>query len=104
MTTVMALSLPRVLKIFRAYAGVQWAALLAVSVLLVLLMQAMQLSAALLLGPMIAAMFLASAGTRIRVDSTVFAATQGVIGCMIGRAMPASILQEAAMEWPVFTL
>jgi len=70
----------------------------------VVLLEALQLSAALLLGPMIAAIALASAGGRIRVNDTLFAATQAIIGCMIGRAIPVSILHEAAGQWPVFVL
>jgi len=53
---------------------------------------------------MIAGIVLASFGGRIRVNDTVFVATQALIGCMIGRAIPVSILHEAALQWPVFVL
>jgi len=94
----------RVLEAFRSHTGLQWACLLAFSAFFALLLEAVHLSAALLLGPMIAAIMLASVGGRIRVNDTVFAATQAVIGCMIGRAIPISILHEATKEWPVFVL
>ena len=98
-------SLPaRLLESFRSNAGAQWACLLVFSILFAAALEALHLSAALLLGPMIAGMIVASAGGRVRVNDTVFAATQGVIGCMIARAIPVSILHEAAMEWPVFVL
>ena len=98
----MAIFLPKDHHNFRSHAAVQWAALLVASVFFVALMEALRLSAALLLGPMIAGMVLASAGGRIRVNNTVFIATQAFIGCMIARAIPASILSEVAMQWPVF--
>ena len=82
----------------------QWALLLAASVFCAVLLEALHLSAALLLGPMIAAIALASLGARIRVDDTLFAATQAIIGCMIGHAIPVSILNEAAGQWPIFVL
>ena len=90
--------------LFRSHASVQWACLLIGSALFAGLLQSVHLPAALLLGPMIAGIVVASAGGRIRVTDTVFAGTQAVIGCMIGRAIPVSILHEAAMEWPVFVL
>jgi membrane AbrB-like protein len=67
-------------------------------------LEALHLSAALLLGPMIAGIALASAGARVRINDTLFAGTQAIIGCMIGRAIPVSILHEAARQWPVFVL
>ena len=53
---------------------------------------------------MIAGVALGSAGGRIRVNDTVFVATQGLIGCMIARSVPVSILHEAFMQWPIFVL
>jgi len=100
----MAMLPSRIRHAFRANAAVQWACLLAASVFFVAFLEALQLSAALLLGPMIAAMVVASAGARIRVHNTVFSATQAIIGCMIARAIPVSILHEAAAQWPIFAL
>jgi uncharacterized protein len=40
----------------------------------------------------------------IRVPDTIFAATQGIIACMIARAMPASLMNEVSMQWPIFVL
>jgi len=50
--------------------------------------------------PMIAGVIVASTLGRIRVTDTVFAATQGIIGCMIARAIPVSIVHEAACNGP----
>lgn len=97
----MAISLHRVVP---SHSVAQWAVLLTASVIFVALLEALHLSAALLLGPMIAGMILASAGGRIRVNDTVFVATQAFIGCMIARAIPPSILHEVAMKWPIFAI
>src|SRR5215468_1671683 len=94
----------RVLEGFRSQAPAQWACLITLSILLAAGLRALHLSAALLLGPMIAGMIVASLGGRIRVNDAVFAATQSIIGCMIARAIPVSIMHEAAMLWPVFAL
>ena len=89
-------------KAFRSYAAVQWACLVVCSIVLAAALEAMHLSAALLIGPMIAGVVVASAGGHIRLTDTVFAGTQGFIGCMIARAIPVAIVHEAAMQWPVF--
>jgi membrane AbrB-like protein len=94
----------RALKALRSHAGAQWACLLALSIAFAAALEALHVSAALLIGPMIAGVIVASTAGRIRVPDTIFAATQGIIACMIARAMPASIVNEIAMQWPVFAL
>jgi membrane AbrB-like protein len=94
----------RLLEALRSHAGAQWACLLVSSIVLAAALEALHLPAALLIGPMIAAVIVASTLGRIRVPDTVFAATQGIIACMIARAMPVSIVDEVAMQWPVFVL
>jgi membrane AbrB-like protein len=99
------MSLPaRVLLSFRSQAPAQWACLVVFSIVFAAGLRALHLSAALLLGPMIAGMIVASIGGRIRINDAVFAATQSIIGCMIARAIPVAIVHEAAMQWPVFLL
>ena len=100
----MTLFSSRALEALRSHAGAQWACLLVPSVVFAAALEAVHLPAALLIGPMIAAVIVASSGGRIRVPDTIFAATQGIIACMIARAMPASIVDEVAMQWPVFVL
>jgi membrane AbrB-like protein len=94
----------RALETLRSHAGAQWASLLGSSIALAAVLETLHLPAALLIGPMIAAVMVASMSGRIRVPDAVFAATQGIIACMIARAMPASIVDEVAMQWPVFAL
>ena len=94
----------RILETLRAHSGAQWACLLVSSVVFAAVLEALHVSAALLIGPMIAGVIVASTIGRIRVPDTVFATTQGIIALMIARAMPVSIVDEVAMQWPVFGL
>jgi membrane AbrB-like protein len=102
--TQLAMRFPssRPLEALRSNAGAQWVCLVLASIAFAASLEALNVSAALLIGPMIAGVIVASTIGRIRVPDTVFAATQGIIACMIARAMPASIVDEVAMQWPVF--
>src|SRR5512146_2458641 len=100
----MALVLSRFGELFRSQAFVQWVCLLGTSALFVAILQSLHLPAALLLGPMIAGILVGTSGGTIRISDVVFAGTQAIIGCMIGRAIPISILHEASVEWPVFVV
>jgi membrane AbrB-like protein len=82
--------------------GVQWAALLLLSVLFVLALEAAHLPAALLLGPMAAAIVIAAAEGTLRVPPWPFYAAQGVIGCMIARVFTPSLLGAMVKDWPLF--
>src|SRR6478735_1964402 len=100
----MALVLSRLYDVFRSQAPMQWACLLALSAIFVVILQSLYLPAALLLGPMLAGIVVGTSGGHIRISDIVFSGTQAIIGCMIGRAIPVSILHEAWMEWPVFVV
>jgi membrane AbrB-like protein len=100
----MALVLSRFRESFRSQALVQWVCLLAISAVFVVILEAVHLPAALLLGPMVAGIVVGTSGGHIRINDIVFSGTQAIIGCMIGRAIPISILHEAAMDWPVFVV
>jgi len=63
---------------------------------------AMQFPAALLVGPMISAVFLSIGDISLRVPPLIFLLSQGVIGCMLGSYITPAILQEAVYDWPVF--
>jgi hypothetical protein len=80
----------------------RWIALAALSALAVGILELMRLPAALLLGAMAAAIALASMGISLRVSQPIFYLAQGIIGCMIARALPISLLAEAARSWPIF--
>jgi membrane AbrB-like protein len=82
--------------------SVQWSTLLVLSVLCASVFEVLRLPAALLLGPMAAAILVASGGGRTRVPHHFFRAAQGVIGCLIARSIPLSILSEIIRNWPLF--
>jgi membrane AbrB-like protein len=80
----------------------QWLALLAVSVILVALLELAGLPAALFLGPMVAAIVLAAAETQVKLPGVLFTLAQAVIGCMIARSIPATIPGDLLADWPIY--
>ncbi len=94
------------LKALGAFGGrtkaTQWLGLLALSIVLTGLAEAIRLPAALMIGPMLAAVIVGTAEASIRVPAAAFLAAQGVIGCMIGRSIPLSFVHEIARDWPIF--
>jgi len=82
--------------------SVQWASLIGLSVVLVVMAEMAHLPAALLLGPMVAAIVIGVAEGTIRVSPYPFIAAQAVIGCMIGHSVPLSIFAELMHDWPIF--
>ncbi|MET3900196.1 membrane AbrB-like protein [Devosia sp. UYZn731] len=83
---------------------VQGAALLALSVILIAILELAGLPAALFLGPMVAGIVIASADGTVRVPPNLFVLSQGVIGCLMVRALPASVIGEIAKDWPIFAI
>jgi len=81
---------------------VQWTILVALSAALVILLEVLQLPAALLIGPMGAGVFVGVRAGKIRMPAGVFSMAQAVIGCMVARSLPASIFGEMLRAWPVF--
>ena len=67
-------------------------------------LEALHLPAALLLGPMAAAIFMAGFGTSVRVPSRAFYMAQAIVGCLIARGLPSSIIGEMHREWLYFTI
>jgi hypothetical protein len=82
--------------------GLQWVILLGLSALFGSILELLHLPAALLLGPMIAAIILAMANGTVRVPPSFFFLAQGVLGCMIARSVPLSIFAEIGRNWPIF--
>jgi membrane AbrB-like protein len=80
----------------------QWLALLGLSIVLTVVAEATRLPAALMIGPMIAAVIVGTAEGRIRVPPRLFLAAQGMIGCMIGRSIPLSFVHDVVRDWPIF--
>lgn len=79
-----------------------WAALLLLSLVFSLLLQAAQLPAALLLGPLAAGIAVASAGGTVRLPREPLLVGQGVIALLIARAFTPAIVSTVAADWPLF--
>jgi len=80
---------------------VRGAALLVLSFAFVLVFEALGLTAAALLGPIVAAVVLAARGAAVRVPAPAFAFAQAVVGCMVARSMPAAVVGEIGRGWPL---
>src|SRR5882672_4378785 len=84
----------------RARRMAEWLLLFVSSSLLVGAMRAVQLPAALLLGPMIAAMGFALCGAKARLPRTVALGAQTVLGCLIAKSFNSGLLDVLALHWP----
>ena len=59
--------------------------------------------AALLLGPLLASMVLATSGARVRLPLTPFVFAQGMVGSMIAKMVPISIVGDVVSHWVLFS-
>lgn len=82
--------------------ALQWAILFGLSAVLTLVLELVHLPAALLLGPMIAAIVIAALEGTVRVHALPFSLAQGIIGLLIARSVPVSVFAEIGKDWPVF--
>lgn len=82
--------------------AIRWLILAVLSVLLVALLEWAGLSAALLLGPMVAGIVVAIAGADIRTPKWSSVVAQGIVGCMIARTLSPAIIKVIAQDWPLF--
>ena len=65
-------------------------------------LELLRLPAAFLVGPMAAAIVVSQRGSTVRVPEIGFLAAQAVVGCLIARSMPASVLAEILHDWPLY--
>jgi len=80
----------------------RWAVLLAASALAATALQWARLPAALLLGPLIAAILVQTAGGVVAVPRAFLVVAQAVIGCLVARSITPAIVGGFASHWPVF--
>jgi membrane AbrB-like protein len=80
----------------------QWGILLTVSATLVGLFNWAHLPAALMLGPMAAGILIGTGGADVRVPAGLYSFAQGVIGCLVARAITPQILSAFALHWALF--
>jgi membrane AbrB-like protein len=83
---------------------VQWTVLLAASIGMALLLLSVHAPAALLLGPLLAAMAIASGGAQLRPPLSPFVFAQGMVGSMIAKMVPISIVGDVVSHWVLFTV
>ena len=76
--------------------------LLALSVLLAAVLEFARLPAALLVGPMLVAIFAGVNGATIRPPRYVFIAAQAVVGCLIAASIEPEIFASFLSDWPLF--
>jgi membrane AbrB-like protein len=80
-----------------------WSALIVLSAALGALLFWLHAPAALMLGPLIAAILVAAGGGRVRFPLTPFVLAQGLIGCLIAKMVPLSIMGDILAHWQMFT-
>jgi membrane AbrB-like protein len=81
---------------------IQWAALLAASVVCVAAFELMRLPAALMLGAIGAAILLSWFEGRVAIPPWGFVIAQGFIGCLVARAITTDIVVTIFQRWPMF--
>ncbi len=83
--------------------GVQWAVLLALSVVFTTVLEWAGLPAALLLGPMIGGILVvAVCGGSVGVSHWLFLIGQAVVGCMMAATITPAIVGTLLQDWPLF--
>jgi membrane AbrB-like protein len=86
----------------RVAVSLKWLILVALSALLAVALEALRLPAALLLGPMFSAILVAALGWGIRVPPGPNLVAQAVIGCMIARSIPLTVVSEIIQHGLLF--
>ena len=81
----------------------QWTVLIVLSVGIGAVLLWLHAPAALMLGPLVAGIAVASGGGKVRFPLPAFVVAQGIIGCMIARMAPLSILGDILSHWLLFT-
>lgn len=82
--------------------AVRWLLLLVLSFVVAGLLIWLHIPAALLLGPMLAAILVATNGARLSVPRLPYYAAHSLIGCIIARALDPSMITSFLEDWHVF--
>ncbi len=82
----------------------QWMALIAASMVIGGGLVSIHAPAALLLGPLLAAIAVAANGAKLTFPVPLFVMAQGIIGCLIARMVPVSIVGDILQHWTLFTV
>lgn len=85
-------------------AAAQWAVLVLVSALLAAALEWASFPAAMLLGPMLAAVAFSLLGARLSVPRQAFIGAQSVVGCLVAMTLSPSTMAALARHWPLMLL
>lgn len=80
-----------------------WAALLVLSAALGAFLLWIHAPAALMLGPLVAAIVVASSGGKVHLPARPFLLAQGIVGCLIANMVPITIVGDVLNHWLLFT-
>src|SRR5215475_5526304 len=81
-----------------------WAVLIVLSAGLAALLLWLHAPAALMLGPLVAAIIVASNGGKVRMPLSPFVLAQGIVGCLIAKMVPLSIVGDVLRHWFLFSV
>ncbi|MER9615632.1 AbrB family transcriptional regulator [Mesorhizobium sp. M0207] len=93
---------PAIEHLARIHKAWQWPVLVVVSVLFAGALELAALPAALLIGPMLAAIAAGTNGATVRVPRVLFGSAQAVVGCLVASSISADIFPVFYREWPLF--
>jgi uncharacterized protein len=82
--------------------ALQWAGLLAASVVCIAAFELVRLPAALMLGAIAAAILLSWFEGRVKLPAWGFVIAQGFVACLVARAITAEIVMTIFRRWPMF--
>ncbi|MDD2878878.1 MAG: AbrB family transcriptional regulator [Rhodoferax sp.] len=89
-------------NLFRQMPALWWGVLLFISAILGWVLTALHLPAAVLLGCMLAGIWLSSHEVRLGIPGILFALAQGVLGCLMAQSLQPATLVKVAGSWPIF--
>src|SRR6185369_221079 len=82
----------------------QWVVLVSLSAALAALLLWLHAPAALMLGPLLAAIAFSAGNGKVSLPLAPFVLAQGVVGVMIAKMVPLSILGDIANHWLLFSV
>lgn len=80
-----------------------WPALIALTVPATAVLLWLHVPAALMLGPLVAGIVFASWGGQVRFPVSIFAVAQGIVGILIAKMVPLSIVGDILGHWVLFS-
>lgn len=84
--------------------GIQWIVLVGLSAVFAALLLWLHAPAALMIGPLLAAMIFTVGNGKVTLPLAPFVLAQGVVGTMIAKMVPITIVGDILKDWPLFTV